>query len=367
MKAINIFRINGVALILIISALFNNVVAQSHNVQCASCKYYQRPADAKNVVNTGCVCESCREKDKKERESKQAEDKRRQAVKIAENQRKAKQEAERKKLEQEKNKPTNVVISAPKTTENATKIKVETNSRDLKEWTTFEDENSRPSKIGFKYYDSENRTQVIKIPAKFNYHARSSSFKEGSKYTAVQVTGFTYKVSPCKDNVNTSDYAIINRKGDIVVSPPNNTTYFVIQPAPFAIEFSYGEHQWGNHFRGCSAKIFNIETKEVIAELTPNYILNKYGVTSQVFVDAREKMYFPNQTKFIVNDRRYASEEFVKNLQREFATGKYSVFLIYPDNTDDSSTQYTGFLLGNNGNYKVLRESWLRNIEGGYR
>jgi len=361
-------------MLLFLVSFFTQAYAQSHNIKSIGCKYYQKPSNTGSGarVNTYEVCKVCSEKKDKEAAAKRAEDKRRADALVAktkaDNERKAKEAAEKQRLQNEKNKPVNAtIVMSPNTGKETTKTKVDTKSEDLKEWDSFKDENSRPTKIGFGYYDSENQTRVITIPAKFHYQARTSSFKEGSKYTAVQITDNTKKVSPCDDDVYTSDYAIINRKGDIVVSPPNNTSYFVLQPAPFAIEFSYGEHEWGNHFYACGAKIFNIETKEVIAELTPNYILNKYGVTSKIFIDAREKMYFPNQTKFIVDDRRYASEEFVTNLQREFATGKYSVFLIYPDDIGDSSTQYAGFLLGNDGNYKILRESWLRNIQGGYR
>jgi|SRR5690554_891894 len=113
MRTTNIIRKASIALMLfILTAIYNQTYAQAHNVKCASCKYWQRPADAKNVVNTGCVCEACRAKDEKELKAKQAEDKRRQDVLIAKQkseaaereriakENKAREEAEKKRKEE---------------------------------------------------------------------------------------------------------------------------------------------------------------------------------------------------------------------------------------------------------------------------
>lgn len=105
MKTSNILQKLSILVLFMLTALGSHVYAQSHNVKCASCKYWQRPADAKNVVNTGCVCEACRAKDEKERKAKQAEDKRRNDILVAKQNAEAaererqKREAERKEIE----------------------------------------------------------------------------------------------------------------------------------------------------------------------------------------------------------------------------------------------------------------------------
>lgn len=375
MKTTNFISKLGFAFVLLLLiGIYSQTHAQSHNVKCISCKYYQKPAGTTTspTVKIECACEPCQKKNKEEHEAKRAEDNRRQEVIIAENQRKAKEETERRKREEENNKPTEVVISAPKITENKTKTKVDTNSDDLKEWRTFEDKNSRPPKIGFGYYDSEKQTQVITIPAIFDYHVHGngSSFMEGSKYTAVSTTRPYYVSSPCDDDHSIQDYSIINRKGEAIVPSSNNTGYFVIQPSSFAIEFSYLQRAYGGYY-GCSANIFNIETKEVIAELKPNYIHNKYGVTSKVNI-LQGNIFYSEQKDFfiyVLSKRFHSSEMFSNNLKREFSSGKYVAFLLYPEDTDFSydtykSKRWTGYLLGKDGKYKIVTDEWLTNILG---
>ncbi len=357
--------------LLFLVSFFTQTNAQSHDIKARNCKYWKKspnPGSGAEVTDFS-VCKVCSEKKDKEAAAKRAEDKRRADALVAktkaDNERKAKEAAEKQRLQNEKNKPVNAtIVMSPNTGKGtSTKAKTETDSKNLREWRTFEDKNSRPTKIGFNYYDLENQTEVITIPAKFDYITSGSIFAEGSKYAALD-GGNRSNGSPCAEHDRIRNSFIIDRKGEVVIPARANIGYIIIPRTPFAIELSYPEPETWT-WDACSAKIINIETKEVVGEFSPNYHLNEYGVTSQVLISKYLYVFYPNQKEYIINrngDKYKVPEDFITNLQREFATKKYSAFFIYPEEYFSDSNQYTGFLLSNDGSYKVIRESWLRNL-----
>lgn len=352
---------------LLLTVSYSQTHAQSHNIKCPSCKYWQRPADAKNVVNTGCVCETCRTKDKKEQDAKRAEDKRRQEIKIAENQRKAKEEAERKKKEQEENsKTTKVVILAHSgsgsetskqeqtTIANAKKdIKTEKSQSGQKPlfdenitWTTKEEN----GKIGFGYYDSE---WVWTIKPIFDKVASGTMFNSKQKYTTVILKG-NHSLNPQNCGVRSHQFniAIIDREGNILIEGKTGESFRLIPNSSYAIKLINGQADAG---KSCEAFIINVETGEVVHQLKANYTNSKYKEHYvNLYGNDGIKWFYNFDATIYQNDT-----PFYLPLRKEFKTKKYNTFFLYTDKTRVFNENITGFLFGYGDNFKIVKENWV--------
>ena len=305
MKTITKF---GLAVLLFLfTGLFSPSFAQSHNVKALGCKYYQKVGTGA-AVNTYEVCTVCKDKKEKEQKAKQAEDKRRQEVLVAktkaENERKAKEAAEKARIEKEKNKPVNAVIAmSPNTSKEAPKG--EKDSGDLSDW--FD-----PGKDIWIFY-------------------------KGSKYSIKKVAQNNRHFSepPCTLYDDFVSTAIVNRKLETVIAPANETiAYQVIQPTPFAFEYSYADTSLN---RACSTKIFNIETKEFIAELSPNRsdgsIVNNYLFQVQ---------------HLVLNHKYETTRKFNERIMKIHEKEKFDVVFL-PEGND-------GYFFWSNGKYRKVSE-----------
>lgn len=126
-----ITKLGLVALLLLFVGLFTQTYAQSHNIKARNCKYWKEPPRMGSgaQVTDFSVCKVCSEKKDKEEAAKRAEDKRRHEALVAktkaENERKAKEDAEKQRLQNEKNKPVNATIVMSPNTGKSTPAKTE--------------------------------------------------------------------------------------------------------------------------------------------------------------------------------------------------------------------------------------------------
>lgn len=228
-------------------------------------------------------------------------------------------------------------------------------SDELRAWQTFEEN----GKFGYRYSDYGNIT--VTIPAKFEH--KPSDFVKGSKYTQVQKTFDTKAECPCRkeayDKYGIKSYAIINRKGEEVISPPNNNTgYQVLQPTIFALEIGYQNS--AGEVIGCSAKIINIETKEIIAELPSNQDGNQVRIQSKYLMRA-SSIDFDNS----LFGTQLMKKTFAEKLEALYTKEKFDYILIYPEDFKDSQKfekqkALTAYLFWNDGKHKTIQEEWLK-------
>lgn len=92
------------ALLLLLTGLYSQSFAQSHNIKARNCKYWKEPPRMGSgaQVTDFSVCKACSEKKDKEDAAKRAEDKKRHEALVAktkaDNERKAKEAAEKQRL-----------------------------------------------------------------------------------------------------------------------------------------------------------------------------------------------------------------------------------------------------------------------------
>ena len=304
-------------MLLFLVSFFTQANAQSHDIKARNCKYWKKspnPGSGAEVTDFS-VCKVCSEKKDKEAAAKRAEDKRRADALVAktkaDNERKAKEAAEKQRLQNEKNKPVNAtIVMSPNT--------------------------------GGKTDDAKNI-----LP-----------FEEGAKYS-ILLRKEHRKVRPCyyntwsKDGTSLiSNYSIVNRKlEEIVIPSSDDIGYYILGSTPYAIEIPYNVNtSYG--IRGCNGKIFNIETKKIITELNNN---SEYGLEIN-----REKMISMSTINFELstNAGRKMPIEFTKELRQKYLTEKFDYLLVaYGDYENKKNA--VGYLLWNDGKYKVIKENWL--------
>ena len=111
-----ITKLGLAVMLLFLVSFFTQANAQSHDIKARNCKYWKEPPRMGSgaQVTDFSVCKVCSEKKDKEDAAKRAEDKRRHEALVAktkaENERKAKEDAEKQRLQNEKNKPVNATI-----------------------------------------------------------------------------------------------------------------------------------------------------------------------------------------------------------------------------------------------------------------
>lgn len=190
-----------------------------------------------------------------------------------------------------------------------------------------------------------------------------SDFAEGSKYTEVQ-KNYNNKVEcPCRKEAyekhGITSYAIINRKGEEVISPPNNNTgYFVLQPTIFALEIGY----YKDLVTGCSINLINIETKEIIAKLPPNQDGNQTRINPQYLTKA-SRMDFDN----LLYGSKSIKQPFAEKLKALYNKEKFDYIMIYPEDFKDSQQLnkqkgLTAYLFWSDGKHKSIQEEWLKEL-----
>ena len=303
--------------LLFLVSFFTQANAQSHDVKARNCKYYKKPPNPGSgaEVTDFSVCKVCSEKKKKEDDAKRAEDKRRADALVAktkaDNERKAKEAAEKQRLQNEKNKPVNATLVMPKNTD-APKKQAEPDKGDLSNWV--------------------NPGEYI------------ATFYKGSKYSIKQVAinSRPHSQMPCDLGSEIISTAIVNRKLETIIAPANETiAYKVIQPTPFAFEYSYANTSLSN---ACSAKIFNIETKEIIAELSVNDPYERDGYRGRIIGG-----HLIQVQHIDLNHKYEANRKFNERIMKIHEKEKFDVVYL-PEGND-------GYFFWTNGKYrKVTKE-----------
>lgn len=237
----------------------------------------------------------------------------------------------------------------------------QTNADQSKDWTTFEEN----GKYGFRYsdYKRSGDPNVVALAPIFEYRI-PYFFLKNSKYNEV-VKSFDRKIEcPCRteayEKFGITSFAIINRKGEEVISPANNHTgYHVLQPTIFALEIAYHKPP---DIKGCSITIINIETKEVIAKLAPNKNGNQAIIQPKYLMRMRD---FDFENSFYVNTS--INKAFSEKLYALHSKEKFDYILIYPEDFNDSNTPekvkgFSAYLLWNDGKHKLIKEEWFREL-----
>lgn len=231
-------------------------------------------------------------------------------------------------------------------------------SDDLRAWQTFEEN----GKFGYRYSDYGNIT--VTIPAKFE-HRYMSDFEKESKYAHITKSYDTKTEAPCRteayDKHGITSMAVIDRSGnEVISSPDNNTGYHVLQPTNFALEISYIKPP---DIKGCTMKIINVETKEIIAELP----LNSKGREVKI-----QPKYLMRADRFDFENAYYHTTELTQNVNEQLsklhAAEKFDYLLVFPQDFDDANKRdkqkgFTAYLLWKDGKYKTISEEWLKEFK----
>mgnify|MGYP003574950005 CR=1 FL=1 len=371
---------SALAMLFLLVLHAGNAFAQSHNRAAKNClfhdDYLKATKDKKNsVACVDCFCKVCgnkkeiARKQKLERE-RLASDQKHKADEqgrkleyskgVSEKQRQA-------ELARKKAKENDVVVVAPRSAgsvdaKDVIKVERENMGRDEKKRAWTPRFSQRTKEAGFGFFDENaNWVWALQTPG-FRESASFGSFPENGEYAVVVVAGDgnDRRTGSCGTDYYAMTEGIINRKGELVKQGKAGTDFLLIDATPFAVEMVENEYKGGGG-NACSAHIFNIATGKVVASLRSNRSGEYF--TGVNFVNSEGVMWFrASDPKFNYKYRYSAvptSQAFTDNLRKEFATGRYNVFVVYAHQAFKADQGVTGYLFGNDGSFKVVADSWV--------
>lgn len=147
-------------------------------------------------------------------------------------------------------------------------------------------------------------------------------------------------------------FAVIDRKGNIVMEGKKRESFNLIPNSSYAIQVV---NSASDGACGCEAFIVNIETGKTVHQLEANHsdLADKENFVD-LWGNSGVKWFYNFDAAIYQNDT-----PFYLPLRKEFKTKKYSTILIYAKKRYTFNENVTGFLFGYGDNFKIVKENWV--------